>query len=131
MRQDASPGRSGLPTTDRVLCTLERRWAPSARPNNLSATEGVTRDGWSDPPTHVSGDWLVRPTQVTSRYDSNAPWAPEAVTTCLAREMEEEEARKRGGPRHWTCYAFVDGKQCGYDENKAAGQGSEKKCGQH
>ena len=78
MRQDASPGRSGLPTTDRVLCTLERRWAPSARPNNLSATEGVTRDGWSDPPIHVSGDWLVWPTQLTSRYDSNAPWAPEA-----------------------------------------------------
>ena len=88
VRQDASPGRSGLPTTDRVLCTLERRWASfrrlhplqgsqppteeegSAQPNNLSATEGVTRDGWPDPPIHVSGDWLVRPTQLTSRSAS-------------------------------------------------------------
>ena len=26
----------------------------------------------------MSGDWLVWPTQLTSRYDSNAPWAPEA-----------------------------------------------------
>ena len=26
----------------------------------------------------MSGDWLMWPTQLTSRYDSNAPWAPEA-----------------------------------------------------
>ena len=63
------PGWGNCPTTEEE---------GFARPTNLSATEGVTRDGWSDPPIHMSGDWLMWPTQLTSRYDSNAPWAPEA-----------------------------------------------------
>ena len=60
------------------------------------------RGGQSDPPIHVSGDWLVWPTQLTSRYDSNAPWAPEAnkferksfrpqIAFGLEEEEEEEE----------------------------------------
>ena len=44
--------------------------APDLPPTTLSATEGVTRGGRSVPPIHVSGDWLVWPTQVTLRSEN-------------------------------------------------------------
>ena len=56
----------------RVLLHFKSRW-------NLNVSLYVVSvHDWLAGGLVVSGDWLVWPTQLTSRYDSNAPWAPEA-----------------------------------------------------